>query len=191
MGLNLSAIHLRPPSLDAFSQSVGPMWTRHIQGDRENRRRQLLILFRAPWITLVDSRSELPREMALELSRVTEGEAVWLEVAGTMLAVRCVRAINGETVVDPRIPDPKEPDLLPRFADAELEGWNFLKKCGIPPDVRFLRVRDIAAAPIKGKQQGDMILLERKAPGEEPGHGYFTHSIKSPRKEEDGPPDRK
>ena len=188
MGLNLSGIYLRMPDLDAFFKSVGPLWSKHIQGDQDSGRRQLLILLRQPWIALVDSKPNLPMSMAMELSQITEGEAVWYEISSTCLSASLVRAINGETVLKSIIPEPSDPDLLPRFADAEYEGWSFLKKAGVPPEVRFLRVRDIEAGPPRGNAKADRVLLERAAPGQEVGHGYLLHKIKSPRGEDDGPP---
>lgn len=188
MGLNLSAIYLKITRIGDFSKAAGPAWAKQILDDKEPRPRQLVILFRAPWIALVDSRNVLSRTMALELSEATEGEAVWVQVSSTMLTVSFLRAIHGETVIDKRIPDLKDVDLLPRFVDAEQEGWDFLRKAGVPPELRMLRVRDIDAKMISGNRKADMILLDRKSPGQPVGHGYFTHQIKSPRREENGPP---
>jgi hypothetical protein len=188
MGLNLAQIYLRNVNLDAFTQAIGPAWERAIESDAEPRRRQLLVLFRQPWIALVDSTGDLPKTLALELSGACEGEALRVSVSSTTLTAETYRAENGEAKDDLAIPAPDPGGPMPLYADAEMEVWNILQKVGVPPELRLLRVRDIAARKAQKGEQGDLVLLERKAPGEKVGHGYFVSELKAPRTEEDGPP---
>jgi len=188
MGLNLAQIYLRDVDFKKFLEAIGPAWTRSIESDQEPHRRQLLVLFRQPWIALVDSTGDLPKSLALELSGACEGEALRVSVSSTTLTAETYRADKGEPVDDLSIPAADPSGLMPLYADAEMEVWNILQKVGVPPELRLLRVRDISARKPQGDEQGDLVLLERKGPGEKVGHGTFVSELKAPRTEEDGPP---
>ncbi|HKS17428.1 MAG TPA: hypothetical protein VJU16_08960 [Planctomycetota bacterium] len=187
MGLNLSQVYLRNIDFKRFTEAIGPAWTRVIEPDQEPRRRQLLVLFRQPWIVLVDSTGDLPKSIALELSGASGGEAIRVGVSSTTLTAETYRADNGEAMDDLSIPAAEPGGVMPFYTDPEIEIWNILQKIGVPPELRLLRVRDISARKTQGKEQGDLVLFERKAPGEKIGHGYFVFDLKEPRGEEDGP----
>src|SRR6266850_4402118 len=104
MGLNLAQIYLRDVDFKKFLEAIGPAWTRSIESDQEPHRRQLLVLFRQPWIALVDSTGDLPKSLALELSGACEGEALRISVSSTTLTTEAYRAVNGETVEDRSMP---------------------------------------------------------------------------------------
>src|SRR6266850_4561548 len=104
MGLNLAQIFLRKLNFAAFVDAIAPAWTRSIESDKEPRRRQLMVLFRQPWIALVDSAGDLPKSLALELSGACEGEALRISVSSTTLTTEAYRAVNGETVEDRSMP---------------------------------------------------------------------------------------
>lgn len=188
MGLNLAQIYLRNVDFEAFVKTIGPAWERAIESDTEPRRRQLLVLFRQPWIALVDSTGDLPKSLALELSGASGGEAFRVSVSSTTLTAETYRAEGGEAKDDLTIPAADPDGLMPLYADAEMEVWDILQKVGVPPELRLLRVRDIAARKTQKGEQGDLVLFERKGPGEKSGHGYFVGELKAPRTEEDGPP---
>jgi hypothetical protein len=188
MGLNLSQVYLQAPDFDAFLKAIGPAWSRTIESDTEPRKRQLLVLVRPPWIALVDSTGDLPKPLAVELSQVTEGEAIQVAVSSTTLTAEVSRIIHGEAVEEHPYPpvDPGAP--MPLYVDPEMEVWTALYKLGVPPELRLLRVRDISARATLKDEQGDLILMERKEPGGPVGHGYFVSELKEPRTEESGPP---
>jgi hypothetical protein len=187
MGLNLSQVYVHGANLDDFTNAVLPAWSRSIESDTEPRRRQLLILVRDPWLALVDSTGDLPKPFALELSRSVAGDVIRTEVSSKSLTAGVTRAAQGEAVDDHLFP-PADPDSpMPLYVDPEMEVWNALQKLGVPPELRLLRVRDIAARPLQGGEQANLLLLDRKAPGAAVGHGLFFSEIKEPRTEESGP----
>lgn len=188
MGLNLAQIFLRNLDFGAFLKSAIPAWTAFIESDTEPRRRQLLVLFRQPWIALVDSTGDLPKTFAVELSQATGGEAIRISVSSTTLTAEISRVVSGETEEDHVFPPVEEAGVMPLYVDAEMVVWNALRKMDVPAELRLLRVRDISARAIKKDEPADLVLIERKAPGEPVGHGPFISEFKEPRTEETGPP---
>jgi hypothetical protein len=188
MGLNLAQIYLRDIDFADFLKAVGPAWSRSIESDQEPRKRQLLVLFRQPWIALVDSTGELPKTLALELSGPppARGDPRFREQhdADRQALRDRQRGTGGRPL---RIPS-RPGGLMPMYADAEMEIWDILGKLGVPPELRLLRGRDIAGRNAKKGEQSDLVLLERKEPGAEVGHVYMVFDLKAPRAEEDGPP---
>ena len=188
MGLNLAQVFLRDVDFASLPKSILPAWSRSIESDQEPRRRQLLVLFRDPWIALVDSTGDLPKSLALELSRATGGEAIRVAVSSTTLTAETYRAVNGEAVDELSIPAAEPGGLMPLYSDPEMEIWDLLKKLDVPSDLRLLRVRDISARKAEKDEQASLVLLERKEPGGKVGHGTFVFELKAPRAEGDGPP---
>ncbi len=188
MGLHLSQLLLRRFDLEAMLKAVGPIWAKHIAADREHPKRQLVLLLAPPWVVLLDSSSSIPRQIGLELTSAAGGEAIWVSVAATTFAVQIHRAVEGETVEDRSEPRPEADGRMPPYVDAEGEAWDYLKRAGLPPEFRLIRIRDLdPRAPAKG-ERANMIFFERPAFDQPIQHGYVRFSIPQPNTENDGPP---
>jgi len=187
MGLCMAQMFLRDFDPDRFTRSVAGCWTRHLKEDKEQAHRQLVVLFGRPWVALLDSAGRFEKELALDLTAEAGGEAVLVAVDSAFLTWEAHRAAKGRVVENRVVPSPEPDGRMPLYADAELEAWMEMQRLGVPPELRYLRIRELEMQPAGEGGKPNAMVFDRPAPVSPVRMGAYRYRVRDPRDEESGP----
>lgn len=147
--------------------------------DRQGKRSLLLLKTGTPWYAVIDSTNWVPQELAGKLSEAAGGEALYVCVVDLTYSI--LQIVEGEPVVDRRVPPATGDGLMPHYVDAEREAWEYMAELGIPSNYRMLEVKDVDMKPRPEGELADAVVCERDVPGGAIGYYMLRHQVGAPR----------
>lgn len=185
MGLKLAQLYVKGADPAKLRDCTLPLWQQSTAADSDAAKRQLAVLATpSGWHVFIDSADSVPRELGLQITKAAGGQSVWVSVNSAALLFEFVTTTRSRITAERRFPepDPKDPDRMPLYIDAEIEAWDFLSQCEIPARYRMLRLREISRVPVTDPGAANLTLIEG---GQSTG---WRFRIENPRTEESGPP---
>ncbi len=95
---------------------------------------------------------------------------------------------TGQLVEESVVPVEDPQGRMPLYVDAEQGAWLEMKRLGVPPELRYLRVTEVEMSKIPDGGKANAMVVERPDPAAPVRDATFRYRIPAPRTEVDGPP---